>query len=334
VSTHIVIMFPYSGYESGTQREQLFWETLRCCWKTTNNLPVLVVLNRDTEQQGKADAFLADTSTAGTEEATGVLLVRKTWSGGREVASGPLIIHRCWSVDTCQMWLSGWGQVIDRLSADQNDDRLVQLPGDIEAISDHTSFFNSNLKRFIKTGDCDIAVGDFSSGDMFGAKELVDLYGTYALMANWFPEVAKQIRQTALNKPRSEFLNIRVGTLRKLLKHRKFAYEQTLNMLIRSWDFGKNDWEYEILIQPLGVIKDDSTFRQYRDCLDQIERTERMLKLLWRDIYDPEKKSPPALSDQQSFIDQYDTLDRHSTSIRESARITLRNFLGFGPQQE
>jgi hypothetical protein len=333
VSTHIVIMFPYSGYEPGTQREQLFWETLRCCWKTTNNLPVIVVLNRDTEQQQQADAFLADIRKAEAKDTSETALVHKAWAGGREVTSGPLIVHRCWSVDTCQMWLSGWGRVIDDPGT-HDDDRLVQLPGDIETISDHRSFFNNNLRRFIKAGECDIAVGDFSSGDMFGAKELVDLYGTYALMANWFPEVAKQIRQMALNKPRSEFLNIRVGTLRKLLKHRKFAYEQTLNMLIRSWDFARSKWEYEILIEPLGVVRDDSTFRQYRDCLDQIERTERLLKLLWRDIYDPEKESPPAFNDQQAFIDQYDTLDRHSTSIRESARITLRNFLGFGPQQD
>ncbi len=333
MSTHIVIMFPYSGYEAGTQREQLFWETLRCCWKVTKSQPVIVVLNRDTEQLRRADAFLADVDKAESEVAPDTPLVQKAWPGGRETISGPLTIHRCWSVDTCQMWLSGWGRVIDD-PATHDEDRLVQLPGDIEAISDHRTFFNSNLSRFIKVGECDIMVGDFSSGDMFSAKELVDLYGTYALMANWFPEVAKQIRQMALNKPRSEFLNIRVGTLRKLLKHRKFAYEQTLNMLIRSWNFEKNEWEHEIMIEPLGVVKDDSTFRQYRDCLDQIERTERMLKLLWRDIYDPEKKSPPAFGDQQAFIDQYDTLDRHSTSIRESARITLRNFLGLGPQPE
>jgi hypothetical protein len=332
MNTHVVIMFPYSGYEPGAQREQLFWEILRCCWKVTKNQPVTVVLNRDTELLHRADAFLADIEKTGSEAASGTLSVHKAWSEGRDVAFGPLIINRCWSVDTCQMWLSGWGKVIDDPNT-HADDRLVQLPGDIETVTDHKAFFN-NLSTFINLNGWPIVVGDFSSGDMFSAKELVDLYGTYALMANWFPEVAQEIRQKPLNKPRSEFLNVQVGTLKELLTHRKFAYEQTLNMLIRSWNFEKNEWRYEIMTEMLGVLRDDSTFRQYRDCLDQIERTERMLKLLWRDIYDPEKKPPPAFSDPKAFMAQYDILDRNSTSIRESARITLRNFLGLGPQQE
>ena len=259
-----------------------------------------VVLNRDTERRREARAFLHKAGKKKYKE---------------------LRIHRTWSVDTCQMWLSGWGSVIDDPST-RNIDRVVQLPGDIETVheedAEHGSFFN-NLNTFVNLDAWDVVVGDFTSGDMYNAKELIDWYGTNALMANWFPDVANRIRLYSLNKPRSEFLNINVGTLKGLLKHRKFAYEQTLNMLIRLLDGSKM---YNIKIERLGILKDDSSFRQYSDCLDQIERTERMLKLLWREY------NGHLLQDkQQEFIDQYDRLDRLSTSIRENARVIIRNLL-------
>jgi hypothetical protein len=308
MNTKVVIMFPYSGYESGSQREKVFWEMIKCCRSLTNDQPPIVVLNRDTEGRGKANAFLA--------------LAERP---GGKATPAKVVIHRAWSVDSCQMWLSGWGRIIDDKDTHE-DDRIVQLPGDIETISNHREFINY-LGTFINLSGWDIVVGDFSSGEMFNAKELIDLYGTYALMANWFPEIAQKIRLLPLNKPRSEFLNIRVKTLKELLGYRKFAYEQTLNMLIRSWSFEKQQWRYSIKPEKIGVLKDDSSFRQYRDCLDQIERTERMLKLLWREIYEPKYRN------QENFIDQYDHLDRNSTSIRENARIIIRNFLGLGSKQ-
>jgi hypothetical protein len=97
-------------------------------------------------------------------------------------------------------------------------------------------------------------------------------------------------------------------------------------MLIRSWDYAIKDWKYSITTTNLGIISDDNSFRKYRDCLDQIERTERMLKLLWREIYENEYEN------LQDFINEYDQLDRHSTSIRESARIIIRNILSLGTQ--
>jgi hypothetical protein len=311
MSTQTIIMFPYSGYEVGTQREKVFWEIVRCCWDVVSDRPPIVVLNRDTERRGKAAAFL------------------KATEGKRAAKTGRVLIHRAWSVDTCQMWLSAWGKVIDD-PATQDDDRIVQLPGDIETISagdDNRESFFDNLGTFIDISRWDIIIGDFSSGDMFNAKELIDWYGTYALMANWFPDVAQRIRLMSLNKPRSEFLNMRVKTLKDLLDYRKFAYEQTLNMLIHSWDFERMAWKYRIKAEKLGVLKDDSSFRQYRDCLDQIERTERMLKLLWREIYDPRLQP-------EEFIERYDRLDRRSTSIRENARIIIRNLLGLGSNHE
>jgi hypothetical protein len=300
---HTIILFPYNGFTSRSERENLFWEIVKCCQEVNNNKTPIVVLNRDTEKRQQAKSFLEDPRTLDKE----------------------VQILKVWSVDTCQMWLNGWGEIIDHPET-KDDDRIVQLPGDIDSVTNKKEFL-SKLESFIVLAHWDIIVGDFSSGDLFNAKELIDWYGTYALMANWFPKVASGIHKLPLNKPRSEFLNIQVKVLRELLVFRKFAYEQTLNMLIRSWDFTKNDWNYRIKIQKLGELKDDISSRQYRDCLDQIERIERMLKLLWRELSDKIFKE-----DASSFIELYDQLDRNSTSIRENSRIIIRNFLGLGSQ--
>jgi hypothetical protein len=315
VSTQVLIMFPYSGFDEGDKRETLFWQLVDYC-QSDSHKPI-IVLNRDTERRGRARSFLENPRSA-----------------------ADVNIHRCWAVDTCQMWLSGWGLILDEPTVN-NDDRIVQLPGDIDTVNSNVFF--TELDAFINHGgNHDIVIGDFASEDMFSAKELIDLYGTYALMANWFPDVAQACRQDPskvlekakphrqkffkLNRLRSEFLNIRIETLNNLLKVRKFAYEQTLNMLIRSWDHTNKDWKYKITKMDLGIISDDNSFRKYQDCLDQIERTERMLKLLWREIY--ETRYP----NQQDFIDEYDQLDRRSTSIRENARIIIRNILGLVPR--
>jgi hypothetical protein len=302
MTVHTLIIFPYNGFTRGSQREKMFWAIVECCWRVSGLNPPVVVLNRDTKQRGHAESFLKDARHAEFK----------------------VQVVDAWSVDTCQMWLSGWGYIIDQRDA-APDDRIVQLPGDIDSVANQKEFINE-LESFIALAHWDIIIGDFTSGDIFNAKELIDWYGTFALMANWFPKVARGIHSLPLNKPRSEFLNIQVKVLRELLDCRKFAYEQTLNMLIRSWDFGKNDgWKYGIKVERLGDLKDDDSSRHYRDCLDQIERTERMLKLLWREIYYDGYKR-----DLSKFIDLYDQLDRNSTSIRENSRIIIRNFLGLG----
>jgi hypothetical protein len=171
MSTKVVLMFPYSGYETGSKRGELFWDMVKCCRKTTGGQCPIVVLNRDTETRNQAQAFLKD-KRSGTD----------------------VEIFRVWSVDTCQMWLAGWGYVIDECK--KGISRIVQLPGDIDAVSDKRDFFNK-LEVFITLdGPWDIVIGDFSStGGDVSAKELIDRYGTYALMANWFPEITQEILQ-------------------------------------------------------------------------------------------------------------------------------------------
>ena len=298
-----VIIFPYHGYENNEECKWYFWWTVDRC-KKIDPKPI-VILPRDTVLRQNATSFIKDKRYATLE------------------------VVQTWSVDTCQTWLAGWGHVLDNYP---QVERIVQIPGDIAYVNEDVEFYD-NLGSFIETTSSDIAIGDFGTGDKYSAKSLVDTYGTYSLVANWFPEISKSIRSLPLHRPRSEFLNIKTSVLYDLLiNNRNFAYEQTLNFLIKCWNFDEAKWRYNISTFPLGVLSDDKSFRDYSGCIDQIERTERMLSLLWREIKEPQKKNEA--SDQMfeeqytMFTNEYDNLRTKSKGIMETARTTLRALLG------
>ncbi len=298
-----IIIFPYRGYENNKQCEWYFWWTVERC-KEIDPKPI-VVLPRDAVLRGDAASFMKDERNKTLE------------------------LVQTWSVDTCQTWLSGWGHVLDNYP---EVDRVVLVPGDLDYVYEDVSFYD-NLRDFTEITDCDIAIGDFGTGNKYSAKGLVDTYGTYPLLANWFPEISKSIRSLPLYRPRSEFLNIKTSVLRELLiNNRNFAYEQTLNFLIKSWDYIEKKWRHHISVFPLGVLSDDNSFRHYRGCIDQIERTERMLSLLWREIREPKKRK--GLTDEEfenqytAFSNEYDILRAKSKGIMETARTTLKALLG------
>ena len=168
MNTKVIILFPYSGFIKNDPREKLFWALIDCCREETNKQSPIVVLNKDTESRGGAKAFLENKRT-----------------------KNEITLYKCWAVDTCQMWLAGWGFVMDNQPI-RNNDRIVQLPGDIDLVGgmegNHDSFFNE-LGAFISGGNnWDIVFGDFSSGDIFHAKELIDLYSArQALPGYAFP---------------------------------------------------------------------------------------------------------------------------------------------------
>jgi len=303
IKSKSVIIFPYRGYENNKQLQWYFWWTVEQCKE--NDPKPIVMLTRDTVIRQDADSFLKD-------ERTKTLEVIQTWS-----------------VDTCQTWLAGWGHVLDNYP---EAERIVQIPGDIDYVNEDIDFYD-NLKNFIAITSSDIAIGDFGTGDKYSAKSLVDTYGTYSLLANWFPEISQNIRTLPLHRPRSEFLNIKTSVLRDLLINNKnFAYEQTLNFLIKCWNYDKSKWRYDISVSPLGSLSDDKSFRDYRGCIDQIERIERMLSLLWREIKEPKKKddvSDKKFEEQYAvFSNEYDSLRTKSKGIMETARTTLRANLG------
>ncbi len=298
-----VIIFPYQGYENNKRCEWYFWWTVERC-KEIDPKPI-VMLARDTVIRKEAESFVNDKRF-------------KT-----------LDVVQTWSVDTCQTWLAGWGYVLDHFP---DTERIVLLPGDLDYVYEDVSFYD-NLKSFIEIKDADIAIGDFKTGDQYSAKSLVDTYGTYSLLANWFPEISKSIRSLPLNRPRSEFLNIKTSVLKDLLiNNRNFAYEQTLNFLIKSWSYASAQWRYKIAVSSLGTLSDNKSFRDYRRCIDQIERIERMLSLLWREIKQPIKHVDidEEVFEQlyTTFSNEYDNLRTKSKGIMETARTTLRALLG------
>ncbi len=298
-----IIIFPYGGYDNNKKCEWYFWWTVDLC-KKTDSKPI-VVLARDTVVKNQAVSFLSD-------ERAKTLEVLETWS-----------------VNTCQTWLAGWGHVLDHYA---DVDRIITLPGDIEFVHEDQAFYE-NLKQFVESSDSDIVIGDFKPGGRTSAKGLVDIYGTYSLLANWFPEISKNIQSLRLIRPRSEFLNVKTSVMRELLiNHRKFATEQTLNFLIKSWDHIEGNWKYKLSVNLLGTVSDVKSFRDYGGCIDQIERIEGMLSLLWREVKEPQKKKN--ITDKQfealykQFSDEYDRLLTKSKGIMETARTTLRALLG------
>lgn len=298
-----LIIFPYMGYENNKKCEWYFWWTVDRC-KEIDPKPI-VVIPRDTIIRGDAVSFINDPRYATLE------------------------VIQTWSVDTCQSWLAGWGHILDNYPQAQ---RIVQIPGDIDYVEQDVEFYN-NLTQFIKTTTSDIVIGDFRTGNQYSAKSLVDTYGTYSLLANWFPELSKSIRSFPLNRARSEFLNIKTEVLRELIiKNRNFAYEQTLNFLIRSWNYEEARWRYDISKTFLGTLSDSKSFRHYRACIDQIERIERMLSLLWREIKEPKKLDNQSDKEfEQQYIvfsNEYDKLYSKSKGIMDTARTTIRALLG------
>ncbi len=298
-----VIIFPYRGYENNEKCEWYFWWTVDRC-KEIDSRPI-VMLPRDTVIRQDAASFLKDKRSKALE------------------------VVQTWSVDTCQTWLAAWGHVLDNYP---KTERIVQLPGDIDYVKEDVEFYD-NLTGFIKITSSDIAIGDFGTGDKYSAKGMVDTYGTYPLLANWLTEIAQGIKSLPLHRPRSEFLNIKTSVLRDLIiNNRNFAYEQTLNFLIKSWNYEKGEWKYNISTHPMGSFSDDKSFRAYSGCIDQIERIERIISLLWREIKEPKKND--SVSDKEfeeqytAFSNEYDHLRSKSKGITETARTTLRAFLG------
>jgi len=291
------------GYEKNKKVEWYFWWTIDRC-KEIDPRPI-VMLPRTTVIKNNADSFINDTRYDTLE------------------------VIQTWSVDTCQTWFAGWGHVLDNYP---DAERIVQIPGDLDYVDEDVEFYEK-LGDFIETTDSDIAIGDFITADQFNPKSLVDTYGTYSLLANWFPELSQSIRNLPLNRARSEFLNIKTSVLKELLMNNKnFAYEQTLNYLIKSWDYNKKSWKHNITTHLLGSLSDDRSFRDYRGCIDQVERIERVLCLLWREIREPKKgmiTSDKKYEEQYTvFSDEYDKLRTKSKDIMETARTTLRALLG------
>lgn len=302
---HCIIIFPFPGLREGSPGHELF---LRIVEESIGDANPIVVYDKRSRGPKDTMKILSRLKTKGVE------------------------IVSVWGVDTCQDWLSGWGYVLDNyVQPPEEDHRIVILPGDLEHVEPAVKFF-AQLGTFISSDEKPFLIGDFDSRNPRSAKELIDTYGVYPLIANWFPQAWQAIGSFGLKKLRSEFINISAQELRRLLKSRVYAYEQTLNMLIVNWNWcwiesGENFfraeslWREHVGKMDLGTLTDDPSTRHYRGAIDQIERTERMLRMLWRELneWNPSQN----VDTFKKLAEAYARLDERSTRIRDAARIAI-----------
>lgn len=215
-----------------------------------------------------------------------------------------------WCVDTCQMWLTGFGKAFD------SNDALAAvywlIPGDFkyddpEGHKVLTSFEEIPMLVY-EERDVALSLGEIKV-PLNSAKQLIDTYGTYGLLFNWFPAEAQGIR-LATEKPRTEFFAISDAYLKYVLTKRWYAYEQTIVLLLQAMA-GMNQARGIKKVE-LGQIQDDELGRnRLEGAMQQVERTERVLKLFWRERH----------SEDRSWREDFRRLDRQSEQVRGAAMV-------------
>ena len=216
-----------------------------------------------------------------------------------------------WCVDTCQMWYAGLGLAFERGKA---EDVYWLIPGDFNygaAVGQEVLGRLHDLPEIILELQQDLCIGEIAA-DRNCSKQLIDTYGTFALLYNWFPAEGREIRQFT-ERPRSEFFAVRHSFLRHVLEQRWYAYEQTVVMLLLAVLSNKRISRF--------FVGDISDLPEGRDSLasamQQVERTERVLKSLWRE----RKQASP------DWLEQYRRLEAQSEQIRRTASTVFENIL-------
>jgi hypothetical protein len=216
-----------------------------------------------------------------------------------------------WCVDTCQMWYTGLGKASEKGGA---EDVYWLIPGDFnygtplgKIVLDHIH----DLPEIVEELNQDFCIGE-TVLDHANPKELIDTYGTFALLYNWFPEQAREIRRLT-QQPRSEFFAVRHSFLRELLTQRWYPYEQTLVMVLLAVCGSKPISRFSV-----GDITDLPPARESLPAaMQQVERIERVLKMMWRERN----------SQLLDWPDRYRELELQSDEIRRAALSILRNLV-------
>jgi len=216
-----------------------------------------------------------------------------------------------WCVDTCQMWYSGLGLAFEKGG---NDDVYWLIPGDFNygtPVGHEVLGRLHDLPEIVLELGQDLCIGEITT-DHNNSKQLIDTYGTFALLYNWFPAEAQEIRQFT-ERPRSEFFALNHNFLREILAQRWYAYEQTVVMLLEAVFAGKRISRFCV-----GSISDlPEEGESTASAVQQVERTERVLKALWRE----RNESSPG------WLNEYRRLETHSEQVRRAALTVLQNLL-------
>jgi hypothetical protein len=216
-----------------------------------------------------------------------------------------------WAVDTCQMWCAGLGAAFEKGGA---GDVYWLIPGDFNygtAVGQEVLGRLHDLPEIILELEQDLCIGEIAT-DHNNSKQIIDTYGTFALLYNWFPVQAQEIRQFT-ERPRSEFFAVSHSFLGQALRQRWYPYEQTVVMLLQAV-FGKKSISRFFV----GNISDLPEGREpLASAMQQVERTERVLKAIWREHHraDPD------------WIEQYRRLETGSEHVRRAALTILQNLL-------
>lgn len=216
-----------------------------------------------------------------------------------------------WCVDTCQMWYTGLGAAFEKGAP---GDVYWLIPGDFnygspagKEVLGHLH----DLPEIIVDLQQDLCVGEIVR-DHCDSKCLIDTYGTFALLLNWFPHEAQELKRLC-ERPRSEFLALRHEFLREVLNQRWYAYEQTLVILLHALFTKQRISRFSV-----GDISD---LPQGRDSLaaavQQVERLERVLKMLWRERHEQEP----------GWFEEYRKLEEQSERIRDTANTIFSRLL-------
>jgi hypothetical protein len=216
-----------------------------------------------------------------------------------------------WCVDTCQMWYVGLGAAFERGA---ENDVYWLIPGDFNygtSAGQEVLGGLHDLPEIILELDQDVCVGEIATGHN-NSKHLIDTYGTFALLYTWFPAEAQEIRQFT-ERPRSEFFAVRHSFLREALMQRWYPYEQTVVMLLHAVFSKKRMSRFMV-----GNISDLPEGREpLAPALQQVERTERVLKSVWRERN----------QFRGDWVEQYRELENRSDQVRRSAFTILQNHL-------
>lgn len=216
-----------------------------------------------------------------------------------------------WCVDTCQMWYTGMGAALDRGGP---GDVYWLIPGDFNygtTVGQEVLSRLHDLPEICVELEQDICIGEITT-DHNNSKQLIDTYGTFALLYNWFPKEAEDIRGYT-ERPRSEFFAIRHQFLAEMLCRRWYPHEQTVVLLLEAVLRHKHISRFTV-----GAISD---LPEGRDSLasawHQVERAERVLKSFWQERNE----------DKPGWADRYRALEAQSEMVVRTALGILQNLL-------
>ena len=289
---HPVVIYPFRQSEDYADLEQLYELIAWLDGESGKYMRPITVIDRKTHHANNSNERFVN-------------FRRKTVAQHSDILDA-------WCVDTCQMWYSGLGMAFEKGNP---DDVYWLIPGDFNygtAVGKEVLDRLHDLPEICLELQQDVCIGEIAT-DHNNSKQLIDTYGTFALLYNWFPKEAQEIRQYT-ERPRSEFFAVRHGFLREVLRQRWYAYEQTLVVLLQAVFGDKRISRFNV-----GGITDMPEGREsLASAMQQVERTERVLKTLWRERN----------NGGEGWIGKYQSLELQSEQIRHTALVILKNVLG------